>query len=88
MVGLSIIVNLTVLQIFPTYTGSLMVPSDMVVSPQKLTNRFASGLMSLSWISIFFNVSLKIMSTELPVLTKIRDTLQLAIVREMTSGSL
>ncbi|KAL0795841.1 hypothetical protein Bca101_067218 [Brassica carinata] len=74
--------------VFATYIGSLMVPSDMVVSPAKLTRGLISGLKLFSLMSIFLNVSLKITSTVLPVSTRIRETSQSPIVNVMTRGSL
>lgn len=65
-----------------------MVPSDMVVSPAKLTRLLTLGLELLSSMSIFLSVSLKITSMVLPVSTKIRETSQSPIVSMMTSGSL
>lgn len=65
-----------------------MVPSDMVVSPAKLTRGLISGLKLLSPMFIFLSVSLKITSTVLPVSIKIRETSQSPIVSVTTSGSL
>ena len=88
MFGLSIIVNRTARRVFPTYTGSLTVPSDMVVSPAKLTKILFSGFTRLSSMPIFLRASLKITSTELLVSIRIRGTLKSAMVSVMTMGSL
>ncbi|KAF2549140.1 hypothetical protein F2Q70_00020889 [Brassica cretica] len=80
MFGLSIIVNRPARRVFPTYTKSLTVPSDMVVSHAKLTKGLLSGFMRLSSMPIFLRASLKITSTELPVSTRIRGTSKSAMV--------
>lgn len=71
-----------------TYTGNLMVPSIIVVSPLNPVRGLKAELTYVASMPILAKVSLNIKFTELPVLTRMRVISQSPTIISSTSESL